>query len=255
MRKRQKFVITSFLLSLGFVLIQFFDVSWRYQAISVLSLICIFLVVWCLREGLVGIEWPMSLVLPPLFTAGVGVFYFLLPSMWYARVPVAVSYGVGMYALLLTENIFTVASMRTIQLFRSAQAVGFLMTLVTAFFVYDAIFSSRLPFWANGLLIGVFTFPMMLQGLWSVKLSDKLTHGLVVFSLITSLLLGEAAVALSFWPVNVTSGSLFLTATLYVLLGIFQHYLDDRLFGRVIREYLGVGLVVLLTMFFTTTWG
>jgi hypothetical protein len=89
-----------------------------------------------LREGIDGIEWLTVLTLPPLYTAGVGLFYFLLPVRWLTRLPVAMAYGLGMYVLLLTENIFSVASIRTIQLLRAAQAVGFLLTLVTGFFLY-----------------------------------------------------------------------------------------------------------------------
>ncbi len=255
MRKRQKYVISSAILSLGFISVQVFNIDWRYQAIAGLSLLTMLLSIWSLFEGLGGIAWLMVLLLPPLYTAGVGLFYFLLPSSWLTRLPVALAYSAGMYALLLTENIFTVAAVRTIQLFRSAHAVGFLLTLATAFFLYDAILSSKLPFWSNALLVGICTFPLTLQGLWSVKLNDKITKGLLVFSGIISLLLLEVAGVISFWPLTVTSGSLFLTACLYVVLGLCQHYLDERLFPNTVREYLGVGTVVLLTMYFTTQWG
>lgn len=255
MRKRQKFVLTSILLSVGFVLMQSFDVAWRFQAIAGLAIASIVLSIWSLREGLSGIEWLMVLILPPFYTAGVGLFYFLLPSAWYARLPVAIVFGIGMYALLLTQNIFTVAAIRTIQLLRAAHAVGFLLTLVTAFFVYDAVWSLRLPFWANGLLVAGLTFPLALQGLWSVKLNDKVTKGLTVFTLTITWILFQVAVVLSFWPVTVTSGSLFLTACLYVVLGLCQHYLDERLYPSTVKEYVAVGFVVLLTMYFTTRWG
>jgi len=255
MRKRQKFVLSSIILSLGFVLIQVFNVEWRYQAIGLLTFLTMVFATWSLKEGLSGIEWLMILLLPPFYTAGVGMFYFLLPSSWYARLPVAIIFGVGMYALLLTQNIFTVAAIRTIQLLRAAHAVGFLLTLVTAFFVYDAIWSNRLPFWANGLLVGVTTFPLALQGLWSVKLNDRITKGLIVFSLAITWIIFQMAIVMSFWPVTVTSGSLFLTACLYVVLGLCQHYLDDRLYNSTVKEYLAVGFVVLLTMYLTTRWG
>ena len=43
-------------------------------------------------------------------------------------------FGIGQYTLLLTANIFSVAAIRTIALFRAAVAVGFVMTLLTGFF-------------------------------------------------------------------------------------------------------------------------
>ncbi len=248
-------MVSSIILALGFLAIGIFDFSWRYQAIVFLSAVSIVLSIWSLWEGLTGISWLMTLILPPLYTAGVGMFYFLLPASWLARLPVTVLFAVGMYALLLTQNIFTVASIRTIQLFRSAQAVGFLLALVTAFFAYNSIWSFRLPFWLNGFFVGLVTFPLALHGLWCVKLNESVTRGLLYFSLIISLILLQAGLTLSFWPVSVATGSLFLTAVLYVTLGLCQHYLDDRLYARTIREYLLVGSVVLLTMYLTTSWG
>ena len=68
------------------------------------------------------------------FTAAIALFYFLLPVRWLTRVPVAVLYAVGMYALLLTENIYNVAADRTIALLRAAQSIGYLLTLLTYFY-------------------------------------------------------------------------------------------------------------------------
>ncbi len=255
MTKRQKFVITTAILSVGLLAIQIANVTWRYQAIGVLSILTYLLAAWSLREGLDGIEWLTVLTLPPLFTAGVGLFYFLLPARWLTRLPVAAAFGLGTYALLLTENIFSVASIRTIQLFRAAQAVGFLLTLVTAFFLYDTMFSFRLSFWANALLTLMISFPILLQGLWSVKLEKKISGQVWLYTLGLSLVLAEAAVVISFWPVNIASGSLFLVSVMYIILGLSQQHLAHRLFSRTIQEYLGVGLAVLGIILLTTHWG
>ena len=70
-----------------------------------------------------------------------------------------------------------------------------------------------------------------------------------------SLALAEIAVSLFFWPVTVVVGSLFLTVALYMLLGLGQASIEERLFGQTVREYLVVGLVVFLGMFLATRWG
>lgn len=255
MTKRQKFVLTSLLLSIGLLAIQIANVAWRYQAIGILIILAYLLSAWSLREGLSGIEWLTVLILPPLYTAGVGLFYFLLPARWLTRLPVAAAYGLGMYVLLLTENIFSVAAIRTIQLFRSAQAVGFLLTLVTAFFLYDTILSFRLSFWTNAMLVFGISFPLILQGLWSVKLEEQVSSKVWLFSFVLSLVLAEIACAISFWPVNVASGSLFLITMMYIVLGLSQQYFARRLFSRTIQEYLGVGIAVLAIILLTAHWG
>jgi len=160
-----------------------------------------------------------------------------------------------MYALLLTENIFSVAAIRTIQLFRAAQAVGFLLTLVTAFFLYDTILSFRLSFWTNALLVFIISFPLILQALWSVKLEDYISPKVWLFSFVLSLVLAEVACAISFWPVNIASGSLFLVTMMYIILGLSQQHFARRLFPRTVQEYLGVGIAVLVIILLTAHWG
>lgn len=253
--KRQKFIISAALLSIGLLAIQLANISWRYQAIFGLTFLTYLLSVWSLREGISGIEWLTVLILPTLFTAGVGLFYFLLPSGWLARLPVAALYGLGLYALLLTENIFSVAAIRNIQLLRAAHAVGFLLTLLTAFFLYDTILSFRLSFWLNFIFVFLVSLPLFIQGLWSVNLEERISGQIWFYSLALSLIVAEGALALSFWPVTVSAGSLALITIMYVVLGLTQHYLSQRLFKRTINEYLTVGIIVLAVILITTHWG
>jgi len=253
--KRQRFIISATLLSFGLLAIQLANVSWRYQAIFGLTILTYLLSAWSLREGVSGIEWLTVLILPTLFTAGVGLFYFLLPSSWLARLPVAALYGLGLYALLLTENIFSVATIRNIQLLRAAHAVGFLLTLLTAFFLYNTILSFRFSFWLNFIFVFLASFPLFIQGLWSVKLEEKISGQIWFYSLALSLIVAEGALALSFWPVTVSADSLALITVMYVVLGLTQHYLSQRLFRRTINEYLTVGIIVLAVILITTHWG
>jgi len=253
--KRQRFIITAVTLSLGLGSIQLANISWRYQAIGLLAVLTYLLGVWSLREGLDHSEWLMVFVLPVFYTIGVGLFYFLLPAELITQLPVVVLYGVGMYALLLTNNIFSVAAIRTIQLLRAAHAVGFLFTLVTAFFLYDTILSFRLDFWLNFLLAGAVSLPLILAALWSVKLEEKISKKIWLYSFGLSFILGQMALAFSFWPVSVASGSLFLVTVMYVVLGLSQLQLGEQLFKRSIYEYLGVGMAILVIMILTTGWG
>lgn len=255
MTKRQKFILTSFLLSGGLLLIQIADVSWRYLAIGLLTFITPILTIWSLWEALGGIRWLTTLILPTLLTAAVGLFYFLLPTSWLSRLPVAAAFAVGMYALLLTENIFSVAAIRTIQLFRAASAVGFLLTLFIAFLLYDTIFSFRLDFWMNIVLVYIASWPLLFHGFWAVNLEEKVTSKLLLYSLALSLVLAEIGGVISFFPLTVAMSSLFLTTGMYVLLGLTQAYFAERLFRQTIWEYVGVGMVVLVIMILTARWG
>ena len=67
--------------------------------------------------------------------------------------------------------------------------------------------------------------------------------------------MGEIALSLYFWPVTVVVGSLFLTIAVYMLLGLGQAKIEGRLFSQTVREYLIVGVLVFIGMFFATRWG
>jgi len=253
--KRQKFIASTVILAAGLLTVQFVNIAWRYQTIAGLAVLTYFLSAWSLSEGLSGIEWLTVLTLPTLFTAGVGLFYFLIPVSWLARLPVIALYSLGLYALLLTENIFSVAAIRTIQLLRSAQTVGFLLTLATCFFLFDTVLSYRFNPWLNFFLVFGVSFPLFLQGLWYINLEEKISRQIWLYTIGLSMVLAELSLAFSFWPVNVAVGSLALTTVAYVNLGLAQHHLSERLFPRTTREYLTTGFLVLLIIFLTTRWG
>ena len=253
--KRKKLVITAFVLALGLLAVQLFTFSWHYWAIIILAALTYLLSSWSLIEGLNGVEWLTVLTLPVLFTIGIGFFYFLTPVSWLVRGPIIILYGVGLYGLLLTENIFSVAAIRTIQLLRSAHAVAFLLTLIISFFLYNVILSFRFDPWFNFLLVFATSFPLLLQGLWCINLEEKITKKIWSYTLALSFVLGEIVLAFSFWPVSVAVGSLSLTTSLYILLGLSQHQVSERLFRRTINEYIGVGVAVLVVIFLTTHWG
>ncbi|OGY07811.1 MAG: hypothetical protein A2782_01565 [Candidatus Blackburnbacteria bacterium RIFCSPHIGHO2_01_FULL_43_15b] len=255
MTKRQKFVLSSLLLASGFVLMQYFvETGFRYQTIALLTILTAVFSYWSLKEALGRNATLLTLVLPTFFTAGVGLFYFLLPASILSAIPIVLLYILGIYALLLTSNIYTVAAARTIALLRAAHAVGFLLTLLTAFLLFDNVFSLRASFWLNGLASALLAFPLLLQGFWSIELGHKLGKEVLFPAVALALILGEVGVVLSFWPVTVPVASLALTTVLYVGLGTGQARLQQRLFARTIREYFLVGAVVFITMFLTARW-
>lgn len=255
MSKRQRFVITSGVLSLGFVGIQFLDNQYRFWAIAGLGAATLILFAWSLLEGLGKNMTLLTLILPTLYTLGVGVFWFLLPASIFARFPVVILYGVGIYVLCLTMNIYTVAAIRTIALLRAARGVGFVLTLLTSFLIYDAILSFRAMLPITVASVIVFSFPILLQGFWAIPLEKEFDKELLILSGASALIIGEIALFLFFWPATVVVGSLFLTATIYMLLGLGQAKLEGRLFPQTVRDYLLVGVFVFIGMFFATRWG
>src|SRR3989344_2928813 len=208
MSKRKRFIITTLILVLGFIGIQIIGNQYRFVSIAILGLLTIITFIWSLKEGLGFNMSLLSLILPFLFTIGVGLFWFLLPSSLLARIPVLVFYGVCIYSLCLTANIYTVGTIRTIALLRAAKGVGFVLTLVALFLLYDTILSLRIAIFLVSPLILLTSAILFFQGYWSVNLKSSFSLNILKISLVSSLVMGEISLILFFWPTTVAVGSL-----------------------------------------------
>jgi len=252
--KRQQFVVVTGILTGFLMLTQLVPQDFRYPMVGVLSVVSYFSCAFALREDLHGAEWITLLTLPTLFTAAVAVFYFLLPTRWLTRLPIAILYAIGMYALLLTENIYNVAAARTIALLRAAHSVGFLLTLTTYYLLVQTILAYRLPAMANAVFTGLVTYPLALQILWSMNLRPTIGKRTRDIAAIITIVACELAWIFSLWPVRTTLFALFLTTCFYGLVGMGQQYLTERLYKRTVWEFFGVVSIVFIILVVTANW-
>lgn len=252
--KRKRFLISSLVLSAGFLAMGLsFEIN-RFLGIALICFLTLAFFIFSLWEGL-GINFTlMTLILPIYFTGAIGFFWFLLPSSLTTQIVITVLYFILIYVLLLTMNIFTVSAIRTIALIRAAKGVGFVLTLFTAFLLYDNIYSFRLPIYWHVLAVFGMSIPLMLQGYWTSKLEKKFSKELLSYSIISALVIGEIAVGLYFWPVSISVGSLFLTLAVYVLMGLGQSKLEGRLFSQIVKDHFFVAVIVFFGMLLVTSW-
>lgn len=246
MRRREKFVIAAVLLSIGLLGVQYIPLEMRYLAVSVFVILTYLVSAWALADDLQRHELITIVPLPALYSASVGLFYFLLPANWVSRILLLIVFGVGMYALYLTSNIYSVAKSRSIQLLHAAHTIALYFTVIMSLFFLNTLFSLKLPFWANGALVFLSHFALSLLSLWSIKLEERISREVVAMSMMLSAVLAELAIAFSFMPLNVWHISLFLMSVLYIGLGIGHNFLRGRLFGNTLTEYSMVGGFVLL---------
>ncbi len=254
LNKRQKIVITSAILTIGLLSTQLVNFDLRFKFIAGLSVLAGILSLWSLWEGLNITKAVILLILPVFFTAAVSSFYFLLPVRWLTRIPVAAAFGLMFYLLLLAQNVFNIAAIRTIPLYRAAFTASFLFTLLSAFFIFNVVYAFNLLFLWNGLVVFLTSFPLILQVLWSLQMEDSVSAANIVQSLVLSCILGELALSFSFWPMPTTIWPLALSSSMYVLLGLATQVLRGRSNRRVVWEYLGIGGVALVVSFLTTSW-
>jgi len=244
----------SILLSVGLFIIQRVPVDQRYLAILIFGILSYALSAWATIKDLYGIAWINNLILPTFYPVAVALFYFLLPQEMLVRMIMIVVFTISMYALLLTANIFAVASIRTIQLLRAARVIGFLLTVLTAVFIFHVIYSLKIGLLPIlGLTFGV-SLMLFLQGAWSHTLTVRNQQREWIYALVGAVIMTEAAMALSFWLVDVALVGIMLGMMVYVILGLFQQDLDKRLFARTIQEYLGFAGIVFIVITVTVFW-
>jgi len=254
MRRREKFILSSLFLSLALFGIQLVPLEFRVLAIALFFFLTYAVSAWALFEDLNGAEWFMIVPFPGMYAVAVSLFYYLLPENIWSKLAILGIFGVGMYALYLTANIFSVAKMRTIQLLRAAQAIALLFTLIIALLMYNTLFSLYPPFWVNGLAVFVITFPLALISLWSIELNKKIDKSIYLQAFAAAALVGELAIVISFLPASLWTISLYLVALLYVVLGVMTTKISGRLFKNTVWEYLSVWGFMSLIFFALLQW-
>lgn len=253
--KRQKLILMSIFLTGVLITTQTVSEEMRFQTMGFLAVATIFLSIFALWGELSGIKYFLLILLPVFFVIGASLFYFLLPVRWLTRLPFAFLFGISVYLLMLTSNIYNIAAIRTIALLRAAHAVGLLFSIISAFFLANVLFSLHLPFYL--IVCGSFliTFPLYLVGLWSFELEEFISRKVFVHSLIFALISAEIVLILAFWPVVPINGGLALATLVYVLLGLAQFEFQEKLKSRVVWEHLTVAFVVFVIIVITTRWG
>lgn len=254
MRRREKFVLASVILSLFLIAIQYIPLEWRPLAVVFFAIAAYLLAAWSMFSNLDGIEWLTIVPLPALYALSVSTFYFLLPGNWLVRAAIIGVFGLGMYGIFLAGNIFTIAKVRTIQLLRAAQAVLFFFCLIAALLAFNTIFSLSLWFVWNGLLSATTALLLSVSFYWSIRLEKRLSREVIALTLRTAMTVGFAAMIVSFFPSQLWPTSLLLMTIMYALLGLGQSALEQRLFTNTLREYLGVLTSVVVMFFLLLAW-
>lgn len=253
MSKRQKFVISVALLSLGLFFSEYLFSGYGVLFAGVLAIVTDLLVVVSLGEDLLDNFSIYPLILPFLWSLAFGFFYFLAPARLLTRLILTSLFAIGMYSVLLSENIFVVGSIRTIALLSSARIVTFVTSLVAYFFVTNTIFSFRLPIFPTLGLFALFTSLFFLHGIWTYTLGKTVKEDLLWNGILT-LCLTEFAGILWFWPTPPTVFAIFMTAVFYMFTGLTHVWLDKRLFRGVLWEYVWVAIVAIFVLLWFSTW-
>lgn len=255
--KRGKFVVSVFILSFGVYFSEHISGNVIILTLSaLLATLTILFLYLILRQDIQKKSnvFPIF-ILPFFYTLSFSLFYSLIPSRFLTRIVLTVIYAFGAYSLFLTQNIFTISSLRTINLLRSARIVSFVITIFVLFFMFNIIFSLRLPLYIAPFVVGILSYVMCIQFLWSYNETKEGSGEVFLFSGAIALLMTELAFGLSIWPVSAAIYAIFLTGMFYTYAGLSHAWLERRLFKGILWEYMWVGVLSVVFLLIFSKWG
>lgn len=252
--KRQKFVVAVIILFLGLFFAEFqFSKAGIFIAIALAFATNIFLW-WAIRHDLKGNKAYHIFILPFFYSLAFGFFYFLTPTAFLSRLLLTAIYAFGLYSLFLSQNIFIVSSVRTIQLLSGARIVSFVITLISYFFLNNIVLTFHISIIPIILLMLTYTYLLVYHSLWTYVL-QRAQQPLALWSAALTVCLVEIATIVWFWPSNPTVIALFLTGFFYTIVGLSHIWFEKRLFKGILWEYVWVGTIVFFVLLAFTQWG
>jgi len=251
--KRQKFALSTAVLAIGLFVSAYSFNAYGVGFAALLATGTSAALWWGIRDDLKETFSSQVFILPFLLSLAFGLFSYLAPPRLITRIIITLLYMVGLYSTFLIQNIFIVASTRTIALLQSARIISQIVTLVTFAFLVNTIFSLRLPAIPTVLLIALCTYLLTLHALWTYLLSPRIRDYLGWASVMT-LCIAQCGIVAWFWPAGATVVTLFLTGMLYIFIGVSHAWIEKRLFRNVLWEYAWVGLISLLVLIAFTQW-
>lgn len=251
--KRQRFIFVVLILSLGLFIAESLLGKSGMVVVFGLSFLTLIFLYFVLRHDLKDNFSLQIFILPFFYSLSVGLFYLLVPARFLTRIGITGLYALGLYSLFLSQNIFTVSSIRTIALLSGARTVSLVLSLLSYFFISNVVFSFHINVFITLFFIFAYTFPMVLQAIW-IHALDKNLFAQIFWVLSLTICLSEIALFLWFGTGSPTVSALFLTAIFYVLVGLTQAWFEKRLFRSVILEYIWITVISFIFLIIFTNW-
>lgn len=252
--KRQKFIIGIIILSLSLFVIEFHYSKSGLFIAFILPLFTDLFLLWAIFQDLRKNHSYQVFVLPFFYSLAFGLFYFLTPPLFISRFLLILLYAFGLYSLFLSQNIFIVSSIRTIQLLSGARIVSFVITLLSFLFLTNTIFTLHVTIFPIIAGMFIYTYFLIYHSLWTYSLQKILLPTSLWVSTLTICLV-ELGTILWFWPSSPQIIALFLTGFFYIIVGLSHIWLERRLFKGVLWEYVWVGCLVFFVLILLTPWG
>jgi hypothetical protein len=253
--KRQKITISSLLIAAGLFSIPMINPAFRTYALLTVAAASYILSIWSIYASFSGLELISLFVLPVILTTSFALYINQFQTTVGLRLILAIVYVAVMYTILLSENIFNVSLERNIPLVRAARTIGYIATLFVSFAFFTLLFGLQINVFLFALIAFLISSLLFAQGLWQIELKETNLRWAIIASVVSGFIVGQVALTLGFWPLTPPKMGLALTAAIYLLLGILQHYMREDLTARTAFEYIFVGTALVALLIVSTSWG
>lgn len=260
MPKRIRFLFASIFIALVFLVFLALPYEFRYYAMAV-GVVLLVLIMWFgldIKKNTPTMIRNMTVVLPGSFFIGYGLFAAIIPYSLITGIILSVFLGIIVYVIFLVENVFLFAvGYKTVPLYRAAYTVGSIIMLLTAFFLFDSLYSFSLSYWLNMVMVYIISVWLFAYHYFSVTIElpdDGSKLDIRSYVLLPPLLMSELALVLSFWPIGIFKGSIYLTAIIYVIAGLIQSDIRGRLFKKIWLNFTWIGIAIVLGIILMTGW-
>jgi hypothetical protein len=191
-------------------------------------------------------------ILPFFYSLAFSFFYGVIPARLLFRLLVSAAYAVGLYSLFLSQNIFIVASIRTIALLSSARLVSTVLTTFAFLLLSYSIFTFHYFLFITSFIVFAYSFFFISHELWIYSLSTNFFSEWKWVGLL-SMCLFEMSLILWFWPApHPIFIALFLTGFFYSIVGLSHLWIEKRLFKGSLWEYVWITLIPFCILIFFT---
>ena len=253
--KRQRLLMAVAIVIIFNLIIILFPIRVAVYLIPVDILIVYAATYIALLENIENIEWLVLFILPIYLAISLLLFYYLLPIRWLTRIPYLAVLGVGMYASILSVNIFNVGVEKSLPLYRAAYSVSNFLSLLAFFLLYTVLYSFRLHFLLNTFFGMLLAWPLFFHSVWVANPKSVLEERVYKYATINTILLTGAIFVLNFIPIKTNIYALYTVAIVYLLSGLTQEIMTDTVFKERVREYLIVFFLLTILVFATAAWG
>ncbi len=244
--KRQKFVISVVILTIGLIYTEFQFYSAGILVPFILAVLTDVFLFWSIYKDIKERRVYEIFILPFLYSLAFGLFCLLTPNFMY-RVVLAIVYAFGLYSLFLSQNIFVVSSTRTIALLSGARIVSSVVTLISFFLLTNVVFTLHLVIFPVLILVLIYTYLLFYHSLWTYTL-QKITQPLAIWVSALTMCIIELTAIMWFWRSKPPIIALFLTGFFYIVAGLSHIWFEKRFFKGILWEYAWVGFVVIFVL-------